>query len=267
MIISAVVTLGLVGFLFALLLAFLSKKLQVEEDPKVKTVLEIVPGLNCGACGFSGCRPFAEAVARESKIFNGCLPGGQEINDKISQILGITGCSGLKSQVVICCCGADETAKKISTKYIGPQTCQAAQITGGALDCRYGCFGFGDCLGICPVGALTLDKKKIKVDIAKCIGCGQCVEICPRNLFKITPLPEITGFYSVACSNKEKAMNVKKVCAQGCIACTICTRVPESPYYMKDNLSYIDYSKSNNTEPLQAGMDKCPTKCIVKLDG
>lgn len=266
MIINAVITLGLAGFLFALLLAFLSKKLYVKEDVRVKTVLELLPGLNCGACGFSGCRPFAEAVVKECKIFDGCLPGGDEVNAKVSQALGIVGCLKVKSQVVVCRCGAEETEKKISTKYLGPKTCRAAQITGGALDCTYGCLGFGDCLKVCPIGALTLNKKKIQVDISKCTACGQCIKICPRNLFSVISLPKVAGFYSVACNNKEKAMNVKMVCSRGCIACTICTRVAESPYYTKDNLSYIDYAKPAKLETLQEAKDKCPTKCIFKLD-
>ena len=81
----AIVVLGLTGFFFAILLAFLSKKLKVEEDPRVAKVLDVLPGLNCGACGFSGCRPFADAVVHECNMFDGCLPGGSEINSKISE--------------------------------------------------------------------------------------------------------------------------------------------------------------------------------------
>ena len=267
MIINSIVTLGLVGFLFALLLALLSKKLQVEEDPKVSQLLEMLPGLNCGACGFSGCRAFAEAVVGECKIFNGCLPGGQELNDNISQAFGLRGCVGTTTQVVVCRCGAEGNQKKTSTKYLGPASCRAAQLTTGALDCAYGCLGFGDCLEVCPVGALSLKNKKIYVDIAKCIGCSQCIKACPRKLFVLTTLPKATsGLYSVACNNKEKALSVRAVCSRGCIACTICTKVAESPYYMKDNLSYIDHSKATQEEPLRQAKDKCPTKCINKFD-
>jgi len=266
MIIKAIAVLGLIGFLFAILLAYLSKRLNVEEDPKVSKILEILPGLNCGACGFSGCRAFAEAVVGECKIFSGCLPGGQELNDKIAAMLGVSGYSGVKSRVVVCSCGAQSTEKKASNQYLGPESCRAAQITGGAIDCVYGCFGFNDCVEVCPVGALSLENRKIKVDISKCTGCGQCIKACPRKLFKLVSLSKDTGVWSVACSNKEKAINVKKVCSRGCIGCTICTRVTESPFFMKGTLSYIDYSKANRLEALEEAKNKCPTKCIFKID-
>jgi len=266
MIISSIVTLGLAGFLFALLLALLSKKLYVKEDLKVSQLLDLLPGLNCSACGFSGCRLFAEAVVRERRIFNGCLPGGEELNSKISQTFGLVGCTGTKSQVVVCRCGAESSQKKTSTEYWGPASCRAAQLTGGALDCSYGCLGFGDCLKVCPVGALSLENKKIYVDIAKCTGCGQCIKACPRKLFFLTPLAKTINLYSVACNNKEKAISVRAVCSRGCIACTICTKVAGSSYYMKDNLSYIDRAKATQEEPLQEAKDKCPTKCIFKFN-
>jgi RnfABCDGE-type electron transport complex B subunit len=258
----AILVLGSTGFCFAVLLAFLSKKLKVEEDPRVVRVLEVLPGLNCGACGFSGCRPFADAVVKECQLFNGCLPGGEEINNKILEILGVAGCVPTKNQTVVCHCGAEGDEKKIFSLYQGPKTCRAAHVTGGAIDCSWGCIGFGDCVKICPVGALSLVNGKIYVDINKCTACGQCVKICPRNLFKIVPFKKGVNLYSVACSNKEKALAVKKVCDRGCIGCGICARVADSPYYLKDNLSYIDYSKALTKGSLQEGKAKCPTKCI-----
>jgi electron transport complex protein RnfB len=261
----AILVLGLTGFCFAVLLAFLSKKLKVEEDPRVEKVLNVLPGLNCGACGFSGCRPFADAVVKECKIFNGCLPGGNEINSKITEILGITGCVSVKNQTVVCHCGADDDEKKISALYQGPKTCRAAHITGGAIDCIWGCIAFGDCIEVCPVEALGLKKGKIYVDISKCIACGKCIKACPRNLFKIVPLKKDTALYCVACSNNEKVLAVKKVCDRGCIGCGICARVSDSPYYLKNNLSYVDYAKVAKKESLEEGKTKCPTKCIFEL--
>ena len=260
----AIVVLGLTGFFFAMLLAFLSKKLKVEEDPRVAKVLDILPGLNCGACGFSGCRPFADAVVNQCKLFNGCLPGGAEINNKIGEILGIAGCIPTKNQTVVCYCGAEDTEKKSSSLYQGPKTCRAAHITGGAIDCSWGCIGFGDCIRACPVGALTLKKGKIYVDSSKCTACGQCTRVCPRNLLKIVPMAKDIPLYCVACSNKEKALAVKKVCNRGCIGCGICTRVADSPYYLENNLSYIDPKKATK-KGLDEGKNKCPTKCIFEL--
>ncbi|MBU1113097.1 MAG: RnfABCDGE type electron transport complex subunit B [Candidatus Omnitrophica bacterium] len=262
MITTAIITLGVAGFIFSLTLALLSKRLKVEEDPRALKVIEILPGLNCGACGFSGCRAFAEAVVREGQIFNGCLPGGDELNQQISAVIGVTACLQSKSQVVVCRCGAEASEKKVATDYQGLLTCRAAQITGGALDCLYGCLAFGDCLKVCPVSALSLENKKIRVDFSKCIACGKCIQACPRNLFELVPWSKVNDLYWVACNNTEKALKVKKVCSRGCISCTICAKVSESPYYIKNNLSYLDYTKLSSETPLEAAKTKCPTKCI-----
>lgn len=258
----AILTLGSIGLVFSVLLAFLSKKLKVQEDPRVEKIVNILPGVNCGACGFSGCKVFAEAVAKECSLFSGCLPGGTEVNNSIAQTLGITANTETSNRVVVCRCGAERDEKMISLLYQGPQTCLAADITGGAIDCVYGCIGFGDCLEVCPVGALSLKGRKIYVDIDKCIGCGHCVEKCPRDLFELVPRNSSFGIYYVACRNNDNAVLVKRVCARGCIGCGICMRVPNSPYYLKEKLSSLDYNKATQKTPLEEARIKCPTKCI-----
>ncbi|MFH1504351.1 MAG: RnfABCDGE type electron transport complex subunit B [Candidatus Omnitrophota bacterium] len=260
--ITAILVLGLTGLAFSLLLSFLSKKLKVEENPKVEEILNILPGLNCGACGFSGCRAYGVAVVKENKLFSGCLPGGVELTEKIENVLGLKGGEALDVKKAVCRCGASSQEKKQSSIYNGPAACKAADITGGAIDCIWGCLGFGDCISACPVGAISLLDKKIYIDIKKCIGCGICLKNCPRNLFEIVPLKENVNICYVACNNQEKALDVRKACAKGCIGCGICVRVDNSPYYIKENLSYVDYSKATNIS-LEKGKAKCPTKCIA----
>lgn len=261
----SILALGSTGLAFSVILAVLSKKLKVEEDPRMAEVLAILPHINCGACGFHGCRAFAEAVVKESKIFNGCLPGGKEINDKIIKILGVSDeVSSKTKQVVVCRCGASWQEKKHSSTYSGPLTCIAAHQIGGVIDCVYGCLGLGDCVSVCPVKAIYMHEKKIYVDINKCIGCGNCVRICPRGLFEFSPFKDVIHY--VACSNKEKALYVKSVCSKGCIGCGICVKVNESPFYLKDNLSYVDYKKALDDAPQEEAVSKCPTKCIFKIN-
>lgn len=263
-IITATIALGLTGLGFALLLAFLSRKLKVQEDPRVAKIIAILPGANCGACGFAGCKGFAEAVISEGKIFSGCIPGGRELNEKIAEIIGVANkTSEIQKTIIACRCGAQTGEKKESFLYAGPKTCKAAHAV-GSLDCVYGCLGFGDCVNICPTGALSLKNKKIYIDTKKCIACGKCIATCPRSLFELIAVTD-SGAYEVCCNNTEKALNVKKVCSRGCIACGICTKIDNSPYYLKDNLSYIDFTKTHEQNSLQNGKEKCPTKCISKL--
>lgn len=264
-ILSAVVILGLVGLSFSVILAFLGKKLKVSEDPRIKKVMDVLPGLNCGACGFSGCRAFAEAVVKEKIIFKGCLPGGEEVNDRISAILELKGGMPRPSKLLICQCGANKDEKKHSTEYTGPLTCRAADIIGAGPDCPYGCLELGDCFNACPVGAISIEAGRVRIDQNKCISCGKCVQACPRGLFYFIPRSQTANCY-VACSNKDKALLVKKVCDKGCIACGLCAKVPGSPYRLQDNLSRIEYRNITSAEPLIEGKAKCPTKCIFSIN-
>jgi len=184
----AVIVLGLIGFVFAIFLAYLSKKLKVEEDPRTEKILAVLPGLNCGACGFSGCRAYAEAVVKKCHIFAGCLPGGKDINNQISGILEIVGCLSDTKQILVCHCQADINQKNQSSDYSGPQNCRGADIVGSIIDCAYGCLGLGDCIKVCPTGALSLENKRLRINTKKCINCGKCILACPRNLFEFIAL-------------------------------------------------------------------------------
>lgn len=257
----ATIVFGLIGLFFSLFLAFLNRKLQVEENPKVKKILDILPGLNCGACGFSSCRAFAEAVAAKPQNLKECRPAGDEANQKIAELSGKKRSSqkNLKS-ILVCACTAEKGEKKTSTLYQGLKNCQAAQITGGALDCDYGCFGFGDCQKACPNQAIIIRNKKVYIDYEKCFLCGKCLKACPRKLFKIIPKSK-AGSYFIACQNKDALREVKTVCSRGCIACGICARAENSPYQMKENLPQINYVKADEKN-LKKGKDSCPVKCI-----
>ena len=263
-VIISVLVLGLTGFLFGVLLAFLSGKLGIKEDERVKKVLDILPGINCGACGFSGCEAFARAVVEKHNIFSGCVPGGDAVNNKIKSILGLSGPSKSVKRVAVCHCGAKGTEKKATNDYQGPLTCRAADITGSAIDCLYGCIGFGDCEKACPVGAIKLKDRKVFIDVNICIGCGKCVEACPRGLFELVPFNKELPLYYVACNSKDKGLEVKKVCDRGCIGCGICARIKESPFVVENNLSRIQRDKPASEDVLKAAASKCPTKCILK---
>ncbi len=264
-VIFSLVTLGSVGLIFAVLLAFLDKKLSIEEDEKLQEILNVLPGINCGACGFSGCRAFAEAAIRRKSIFSGCIPGGASVNDKIKNILGISEVTTTKRKIAICHCTADKSQKKSSSDYYGLLTCKAADITEGVIDCIYGCLGLGDCVRVCPVGAITLREGRVYVDINLCIGCGKCVEACPRGLFELVELGK-KALYYVGCSNREKALDVKRVCSKGCIGCGICSRLKDSPFKVEENLSRIDRKREFSLEVLEEARNKCPTKCIVSVN-
>ena len=182
--IISLISLGALGFVFSVGLAVAAKKLAVEGDPRVDQINEALPGANCGACGFAGCRNFAESVAGGQAQPNGCPVGGAAVAKKIAEILGVeTGeVPSRKVAQVLCKGGHAEATQR--AEYNGPKDCRIANVTqGGDKGCTYGCLGFGTCVAACPFGAMEMNENGLPVVFEdKCTGCNKCVEACPRIL-------------------------------------------------------------------------------------
>ncbi len=255
------ISLGGIGFILGALLAFASKMFSVEVDPKVEIVQDILPGANCGGCGFAGCAVYADAVVKKGVSATLCAPGGSEVIQKISKLLGVEATSTVRKITYLHCAGSKE---KAIDKYLydGIENCRMAVLLGGGHKaCDYGCVGFGDCVSVCKFDALHMaDNGLPVVDREKCTSCGACVRICPKNLFTLQP--STTNIY-LACSSLDRGKAVKNVCSVGCIGCGICVKVTESDTMeMIDNLPYINYDESPN---LILANYKCPTDSYIDL--
>ena len=80
--------LGVIEFLAACLLYVVSLYFKVEEDPRIDLVTAVLPGANCGGCGFAGCRNFAEACVKAGGIDGlSCPVGGEPTMDEVKKIL------------------------------------------------------------------------------------------------------------------------------------------------------------------------------------
>ena len=89
-VILTVVILTVLGLLLALILFWVAKKFKVEEDPRIDEVEKVMPGANCGGCGFAGCRAFADAAVKAGNLDHQFCPvGGNETMKKVASILGI----------------------------------------------------------------------------------------------------------------------------------------------------------------------------------
>ena len=265
-VLTSILYLGGIGFLFGIILSILDKKLRVKEEPLVKEILDILPGINCGACGYAGCEAYAKEVAKRKDVLTGCIPGGESVNNKVASLLGVESRQTTSFKIIVLC-AAKFRDRKISFDYRGPGTCSLAHVGLGSIDCRYGCLGFGDCVEVCPTRALKVEDGLVKVDYKKCIGCGKCAGICPRNILKLVRA-DSKNLYVVSCSNPGDALYTKKVCSCGCIGCGICVKiVKESPFYLDDKLSKIDYDKinKNSESELDTAVNKCPVKIIDKF--
>ncbi len=86
-IIISIATLGGFGALFGVLLGVFNEKFKVEESPLVKAIYDVLPHGECGACGFPGCNPCAEAIAENKAPIDACTVGGQETAKKIKEVI------------------------------------------------------------------------------------------------------------------------------------------------------------------------------------
>lgn len=256
-----VITMTALGLFFSVGLVFAYKKLKVEEDPRVEKLTEILPQSNCGACGYSGCRAYAQAVVTGEAPTNLCSAGGNEVAQQIAGIMGVEAEQVARKVARLHCRGTKEAAHSRGV-YVGISTCEASHLIGGHKQCAYGCLGFGDCVHSCPFDAITMGEDGLPVVMEeKCTACGNCVEACPRNLLELHP---VSQGIMVFCRSKDSAPTSRKVCKNACIACGICSRACPEAIVLEENLAVIKDYKKIPEEKIPA-IEKCPTDAIGRI--
>lgn len=259
--VPAVVSLALLGAGFGIILAFASKKFAVEEDPRITAINEILPGANCGACGFPGCGALAVAISQGKAPVDACLPGISSAW-KIAEIMGLEAKHEERMVAQLACFGGKFDSKD-KYKYQGLQDCRAAmQLFGGHKACPSACLGLGTCVKVCPFDAITMGSNGLPViDYDKCTGCGICVANCPKQVLHLVGAQH---FIHVRCSNVEKGKDAKAVCKAACIKCKLCEKnCPQEAIKVKSvgqgTLAVIEYEKCINCGIC---LSKCPTGAI-----
>ena len=261
-ILTAVGAMAGLTIVLSLLLVFANKKLYVFEDPRIDIVEDMLPHANCGACGFPGCRPFAEALVSNNATPGKCTVSTEDGRVAIADFLGVDAGSEEKRVARLACAGGSNVSRNRAV-YEGISSCRAAaQVAGGGKVCSWGCLGLADCEVACTFDAITMNKCGLPVvDDEKCTACGDCVDICPKDLFSIHP---ISHRLWVSCKSLEAGDEILEYCEVGCTACGRCAMDADNNLIkMENNLPVIDYTKNSQTQkPIQ----RCPTGAIVWLE-
>ena len=262
-----VLALSALGVLSALLLWAVARRFKVEEDPRIDEVEKMLPGANCGGCGFAGCRALAEALVKNDDISALYCPScGSEGMRKIGEYLG-KAAPEREPQIAVVRCGGTCDKRPRTSTYDGARSCAiASSLYVGESSCSYGCLGFGDCQVACSFGAISINPSTglPEVDEDKCTACGACVKACPRMIIELRKKGIKGRRVYVSCVNKDKGAVARKSCSAACIACTKCAKTcPFEAITIENNVAYIDPAKCRLCRKCVL---ECPTGAITEVN-
>jgi len=130
--------------------------------PLVERLDRLLPQTQCGQCGFNGCRPYAEAMARGEAAVDRCPPGGDA--------------------------GARMLARALYTVALPFDRARGEHhaVSPVALVIEADCIGCTKCIQACPVDAIVGASKLMHtVLVDACTGCELCVPACPVDCIEM----------------------------------------------------------------------------------
>lgn len=252
------IVIGCLGLFVGLFLGVAAIIFKVKVNEQEVKVLELLPGSNCGGCGYPGCAGYADAIANHGAEVNLCTAANDEMVSKIAAIMG-TEAKARDRQVAFVACKAHCADITTDYDYYGVEDCRMLSFVpnGGPKSCNDGCLGYGTCVKACPFDAIHVEDGVAKVDREKCKACGKCVAVCPKHLISLIPY---NAQYTVSCSSKQKGPVTTKQCKVGCVGCGLCVKnCPNEAVKVENFNATIDYDKCKNCGVCK---EKCPRKTI-----
>jgi electron transport complex protein RnfB len=160
-VLAAVVSVTLLGGALGLLLAVAAQRLRVEDEPLAAEIEILLPGSQCGQCGYPGCGAGAAALAAGEAPVTLCPPGGRALAEQLVNKLGVE--------------------LDLSQAAAGsPMVATAREDI---------CTGCTRCRKICPTDAILGAPRQLHVVIRDaCTGCGKCIEVCPTESLTLHPI-------------------------------------------------------------------------------
>ncbi|MGF1644426.1 MAG: electron transport complex subunit RsxB [Thiotrichales bacterium] len=153
---TAIASISLLSAFFGLVLGYSSIRFRVQGNPIVEQIDSILPQTQCGQCGYPGCHPYAEAIARGEADINRCPPGGQMVIVSLADLLGM------------------------DPKPLDEEVGEAIDVPQVAVILEQWCVGCTLCIQACPVDAIIGAAKQMHTVIAaECTGCKLCLPACP----------------------------------------------------------------------------------------
>jgi len=259
-ILYAALVLGGMGIVFGGLLTAAAKVFAVPGNPRKDAIREVLPGANCGGCGYPGCDGCADAIASGTAAVSACPVGGSDVANQIAKIMGQAPANQATKMVVQVLCQGDFEHCKTKFQYSGIQDCVAASLVNdGNRSCKYACLGLGTCVRACPFDAIKIDTTKgiAVVDRELCQSCGKCVDVCPKHVIQLQPvdLP-----VRLLCRAADKGILVSDNCRVGCIGCERCYHACKfGAIEMENHLPIIDPEKCRGC---MMCAEACPTNAI-----
>ena len=263
----AIILLGVVGAVAALILFAVSKKFEVHEDSRIGQIQNALPGANCGGCGFPGCGGFANACFKAESLEGlFCPVGGADVMKQVAAIMGKEAGESVPQIAVVRCNGTCEARPRTNT-YDGARSCAiAAALYSGETGCSFGCLGLGDCVDACDFDAIHINPETLLPEVVedKCVACGACVKACPKHIIELRKKGPKSRRIFVSCMNKDKGGVARKACTNACIGCSKCKKeCPFEAITVTNNLAYIDDTKCRLCRKCVA---VCPTGAIHELN-
>jgi electron transport complex protein RnfB len=162
----AVGSLAAMGLALGGLLGMAARYLHVEEDPLEHELAGMLPGSQCGQCGYVGCGQYAAALAHEHAPVTLCAPGGKAVAETLAKRLGVT---------------ADMDGNEDK----GPEFAVINEDL---------CIGCLRCIGECTSDAIVGSLKHVHTVMAdQCHGCAKCFKICPTEAISMCQVPVTLG--------------------------------------------------------------------------
>jgi Na+-translocating ferredoxin:NAD+ oxidoreductase RNF subunit RnfB len=255
----------ILAFVLGITLGFFRDFFAVPKDPLIDKIREVLPGANCGACGFPGCENYAQAIAKGKAGINACTAGGSAVTEKLAQITGMAS-EQIQQIVAVLTCQGSVIHTPLKGKYTGIKTCRGAKLSVGSTKlCSWGCLGYGDCVKVCKFDALVMDYDKglPTVDYTKCTGCRMCISECPQGILKGVPNDQKGAI--ILCANRNPIkQGVIKSCKIACIKCGLCVKqCPQQCIDLSTHIPVVDLSKCNSCGTC---VEKCPTKVFKIIE-